>query len=181
MRETGEPIVSVIISVYNTEMWLEECLDSVVDQTFQDIEIICVNDGSTDGSEKILKAKADADERIRIICQENRGLSEARNTGVRAASGEYLYFMDSDDTLKPNALEICVDDMNRRDLEYVCFNMAAFGNDPECAKFAGSINHRYFKRTLDDSKVFTGPELFAELKQHEAYISPAQLQETDWA
>ena len=174
MRETGEPIVSVIIPVYNTEMWLEECLESVVHQTLQDIEIICVNDGSTDRSLEILRIYAESDSRVRIVCQENKGLSEARNTGVRAASGEYLYFMDSDDTLEPNALEICVDDMNRRDLEYICFNMAAFGNDPECAKFAGDINHRYFKRTLDDSKVFTGPELFAELRQQEGYISPAQ-------
>lgn len=174
MRKTGEPIVSVVIPVYNTEMWLEECLDSIIRQTLREIEIICVNDGSTDRSSEILRTYAEADSRIRIICQENKGLSEARNTGVRTASGEYLYFMDSDDTLEPDALEICAKDMTRRDLEYLCFNMAAFGNDPETARFAGEMNHRYFKRILDSEKIYTGQELFTELEQQKSFIAPVQ-------
>ncbi len=174
MTITENPLVSVIVPVYNTEPWLEECLDSIIRQTLHEIEIICVNDGSTDRSLEILEAMADADDRIRIICQENRGLSEARNTGVRAASGEYLYFMDSDDVLYPDALETCVENMIQRDLEFICFNMGAFGEEPEMAKFAGRFNSKYFKRTLDDEKVYTGQELFAELKQKKAYIAPVQ-------
>lgn len=174
MKKTENPVVSVIVPVYNTETWLEECLDSIIRQTLHEIEIICVNDGSTDRSLEILEAMADADDRIRIICQENRGLSEARNTGVRAASGDYLYFMDSDDVLYPDALETCVENMIQRNLEFICFNMGAFGEEPETAKFAGRFNFNYFKRTLDDEKVYNGRELFAELKQKKTYIAPAQ-------
>lgn len=168
------PLVSVVVPVYNTEPWLEECLESITRQTLHDIEIICVNDGSTDRSAEILGTKANADNRVRIINQVNSGLSEARNAGARAASGEYLYFMDSDDTLEPDALEVCTEYMTRRDLEYVCFNMAAFGEEPETAKYAGEFNYRYFKRILDNEKVYTGQELFADLKKRGAYIAPAQ-------
>ena len=91
------PKVSVMIPVYNVEKYLSECLDSVVNQTLKDIEIICVNDGSPDGSAKILEEYAQKDNRIKVITQENQGLSEARNTGLKIASGEYIAFLDSDD------------------------------------------------------------------------------------
>ncbi len=174
MEKTKKPIVSVVIPVYNVDPYLEECLNSVVHQTLQNIEIICVNDGSTDTSPAILHRYADEDNRILIIDQENQGLSGARNSGAKAATGKYLYFLDSDDFLDHEALKLCVEEMERRNLEFLCFNMAAFGNDPETARYAGDINYRYFKRTLDDEKCYTGPELFAELKQKGAYIAPAQ-------
>ena len=88
MGKNTNPMVSVIIPVYNVEPWLCECLDSAVRQTLREIEIICVNDGSTDASTEILREYAEHDSRIQIISQENRGLSEARNTGVRAANGK---------------------------------------------------------------------------------------------
>ena len=91
------PKVSVIIPVYNVEKYLSECLDSVVNQTLKDIEIICVNDGSPDGSAEILEEYAQKDNRIKVITQENRGVSEARNSGLKIASGEYIAFLDSDD------------------------------------------------------------------------------------
>lgn len=99
------PKVSVIIPVYNTEDYLEECIGSLQRQTLQDIEIICVNDGSSDASPEILRRLADEDERIVILEQNNCGQSAARNTGVSAAQGEYLYFIDSDDWLEEHALE----------------------------------------------------------------------------
>ncbi len=89
--------VSVIIPVYNVEKYLRECLDSVVNQTLKDIEIICVNDGSTDSSLKILEEFALQDNRIKIINQENQGAGAARNNGMNSAQGEYLLFLDSDD------------------------------------------------------------------------------------
>lgn len=167
------PMVSVIIPVYNVEQWLRESLDSVVHQTLQDIEIICVNDGSTDASPEILREYAADDERIRIIDQENRGLSGARNSGVRAATGKYLCFFDSDDILNPETMELCAADMERRGLDYLCFNASAFGEDTDSAKEAGERNSTYFKRALSEEKVFSGRELFAELKSIRAYISPA--------
>ncbi len=91
------PKLSVIIPVYNVEKYLHRCLNSVCSQCEEDIEILCVNDGSTDGSREILQAFADKDQRIRIIDQENKGLGAARNRGIDEAKGTYLAFVDSDD------------------------------------------------------------------------------------
>ena len=91
------PKVSVIIPVYNVEKYLKQCLDSVVNQTLKDIEIICVNDGSTDNSLEILEEYAQKDNRIIIISQENQGQSVARNIALEKATGEYVGFVDSDD------------------------------------------------------------------------------------
>ena len=97
--------VSVIIPVYNTELYLDQCLDSVVRQTLREIEIICVNDGSVDGSADILQRYAAQDDRIRVVSQENCGLAGARNNGMKEATGEYLAFLDSDDWFDLKALE----------------------------------------------------------------------------
>ena len=174
MIKKDRPLVSVIVTVYNTESWLEECLDSITCQTLHEIEIICVDDGSTDRSSEILEVKAGTDNRIRIISQKNRGVSDARNTGVRVASGRYLFFADSDDILDPDLLEICTENLIRRDLELLCFNVSAFGDDPDTARCAGEINRKQYKRILNDERIYTGQELFAELKQHRAYIASVQ-------
>jgi|GEM_PF-465458 len=97
--------VSVIIPVYNAEQYLRQCLDSVVAQTLEDIEIITVNDGSTDGSLTILEEYVALDPRIRVITQENGGAGRARNAGMDAANGDYLSFLDADDFFEPNMLE----------------------------------------------------------------------------
>ena len=99
------PKVSVIIPVYNVEEYLRECLDSVVNQTLKDIEIICINDGSTDSSLEILKEYAQKDNRFVILEQENQGAGAARNKGLEVAQGEYLYFLDSDDYIIKECLE----------------------------------------------------------------------------
>lgn len=96
------PYFSIIVPVYNVEEYLSDCLDSVVQQSFCDIEIICVNDGSTDESQRILQDYADKDARIRVITQDNKGLSGARNTGIDAARGHYVFFLDSDDWIYDN-------------------------------------------------------------------------------
>lgn len=91
------PKISVIIPIYNQEKYLRYCLESVLLQNLQEIEVICVNDGSTDGSFNILSELAWTDERLKIINQENKGVGEARNTGIREAEGEYVAFIDPDD------------------------------------------------------------------------------------
>jgi glycosyltransferase involved in cell wall biosynthesis len=91
------PKVSIIIPVYNVEKYLNKCLDSIINQTLNDIEIICINDGSTDKSLSILELFKSRDERIKVISQPNAGLSAARNKGMEAAQGEYICFVDSDD------------------------------------------------------------------------------------
>ena len=90
-------MISIIVPVYNTAPYLPQCLDSLVNQTYRDIEIICVNDGSTDNSPDILKAYAERDSRILVIHQENLGLSGARNKGLESARREWVMFVDSDD------------------------------------------------------------------------------------
>ena len=99
------PAVSIIVPVYNVEKYLRECLESIINQTFQDIEIICVNDGSTDNSRKILTEYAQKDLRIKIIDKENGGLSSARNAGLKIAQGEFISFIDSDDWVDKTMVE----------------------------------------------------------------------------
>lgn len=99
------PLISVIIPIYNVEKYLARCLDSVVNQTYPNLEIILVNDGTPDGSVAIAEAYQEKDKRIKLIHQENAGLSEARNTGIAAATGDYIAFLDSDDWLELDAYE----------------------------------------------------------------------------
>lgn len=97
--------VSVILPVYNVEMFLSDCLDSIINQSLKDIEILAINDGSTDKSPEILEEYAKKDHRIKIISQENKGLSAARNVGLRQATGTYISLVDSDDWIEPCFLE----------------------------------------------------------------------------
>lgn len=106
MTDTAAVAISVIIPIYNVEKFLPRCLDSVINQSFKNIEIICVNDGSTDKSGKILAKFAEKDARFRVITQDNQGLSASRNNGMEVASGAYIFFLDADDYLHPQALEI---------------------------------------------------------------------------
>jgi len=98
-------MISIIIPVYNVEKYLPKCLDTLVYQTYRDLEFICVDDGSKDSSLQILKGYAQKDSRFHIIHQENQGLSGARNTGIKAARGEWMMFVDSDDWLDTTCCE----------------------------------------------------------------------------
>lgn len=100
-----KPLVSIIVPVYNVEKFLEKCLDTLICQTLKNIEIICVNDGSTDGSGEILNKYSQIDSRIIAVKQENKGLSAARNTGMRYVSGKYIMFVDSDDWIETETCE----------------------------------------------------------------------------
>ena len=100
------PKVSVIIPVYNAEKYLRQCLDSVVNQTLREIEIICVDDGSTDGSLAILQEYAANDARIKVLTQKNQYAGVARNNGMAAAQGKYFAFLDADDYYDLNALMV---------------------------------------------------------------------------
>ena len=104
-------LVSVIVPVYNVAPYLREALDSVVNQTYKDLEIIIVDDGSTDGSADICEEYADSDARIKLIKQPNKGLSGARNTGLENATGDLVAFVDSDDSISPLFVELLVSAM----------------------------------------------------------------------
>lgn len=101
-------LVSIILPVYNAATYLGECLDSLLNQTYEHLDIICIDDGSTDASPQMLADYAGRDSRVRIITQENAGHAVARNVGVAAVKGEYLMFVDSDDALVPYAIEYFV-------------------------------------------------------------------------
>lgn len=125
------PLVSVIIPVYNTAFYLTQCLDSIIHQSFKNIEIICINDGSTDESPIILKDFASRDKRIKIINQENKGLPVARNTGIDGALGKYITFVDSDDYLSQNAIELMVNAIENNPVDFVVAGAHAFADTPE--------------------------------------------------
>lgn len=110
--ERQRDLVSVVIPVYNVEDYLAECLDSVLAQSYRNLDVIVVDDGSPDNSYEIARAYRRRDRRIRIIRQANRGLGGARNTGIEHARGKYLFFMDSDDTLPRNAIEVLVNSLS---------------------------------------------------------------------
>ena len=101
----NQDLISVIIPVYNVEKYLCECLDSILNQTFQDFEIICVDDGSTDETLEILKNYKNKDERVFVLQQHHSGAAEARNNGIRLARGKYIQFLDSDDYFEQTMLE----------------------------------------------------------------------------
>lgn len=96
---------SFVVPVYNVKYYLKRCLDSILSQDYDNYEIICINDGSTDGSLAKLKEYAEHNNKIKIVSQENRGLGEARNTGVQYVTGDYIWFVDSDDWIEPSSLE----------------------------------------------------------------------------
>ena len=105
IQKTDSPMISVVIPVYNMEAYLRNCLDSVALSTWKDMEIICVDDGSTDRSLEILREYADKDSRIRILTQDHKYAGAARNAGIQAAGGKYIHFLDSDDEILPDAYE----------------------------------------------------------------------------
>ncbi|OWT33488.1 hypothetical protein BGI41_02185 [Methanobrevibacter sp. 87.7] len=149
--------VSVIIPVFNTEeYYLKECLDSVINQTLNDIEIICINDGSTNNSLDILNEYTKKDNRIKIFSQENKGLSAARNYGLKHVNGKYTYFIDSDDMLKPNTLEETYNICEEKSLDFLIFKLSILNENTE-----KKYNKDYYKIPLKDyeNKVFNYKDL----------------------
>ena len=119
-------LISVIMPVYNSENYLENSLNSILTQSFKDIEVICVDDESTDNSLEILKDFERKDERVKVISQKNRGNGGARNTGFKHASGDYVYFIDSDDALFPEALEKMYENITSNESDLVLFKVARY-------------------------------------------------------
>lgn len=129
--------ISVIIPIYNDEKYLKECLDSIIAQTFTDIEILCINDGSSDNTADILEEYGKKDSRIKIFTQTHKGTSSARNVGMNSACGDYIYFADSDDYLDRNTLETIYSISTQKDLDVLIFKLASFDN------YTGERNYNY--------------------------------------
>ncbi|MGL6058973.1 MAG: glycosyltransferase family 2 protein [Culicoidibacterales bacterium] len=116
------PQVSVIIAAYNIEKYIDKCIESIVNQTLRKIEVIVVNDGSTDSTLEIIKGKAGKDNRIKIVDKQNAGLIEARKSGLAVAKGEYLLFVDGDDWLELEALDVLYKKATSDNYDIVCYN-----------------------------------------------------------
>ena len=163
--------VSVIIPVYNVEIFLEECLDSVVNQTLKDIEIICVNDGSTDNSLAILESFSESDDRIKIFSQENMGVAASRNRGIKLSQGEYIYFIDSEDYIELDMLEELYHNAIFNDSNIVISKIALFNDQSyeidlsfpgfDFEKILGDVNFNNFNFDYADVKKYVLNASFA--------------------
>ena len=123
------PKISIIVPVYNVEKYLHQCMDSLVNQTLSDIEIICVNDETPDNSLEILNEYASKDSRVKVISQKNTGLSGARNTGMKYVTGEYIMFIDSDDWLDIDTCELAYSEAEKESADAVLWAyMREFGD-----------------------------------------------------
>lgn len=155
--------ISVIIPVYNVELYLKDCLDSVLNQSFRDIEVILVNDGSTDGSIDILNNYAKNDSRVRVINQENKGVSAARNTGLDLSNGEYILFVDSDDMLIENSLEHLYKQSREKDTEVLLGHAYRYFFNEE------KVDFFYNKAELEKFEVMDGKTLYSKLMERNLF------------
>lgn len=155
--------ISVLIPVYNVEDYLDICLNSVLMQSFKDFEVICVNDGTKDSCGKILENYSKFDKRIKVITQENKGLSAARNTAMENAQGEYITFVDSDDYISPVMLEKLYKNIKKYKSDFVFCNQCIFNsltNETQIWDFLNKdlFNTQVHKEYFCENDV--GPEIY---------------------
>ena len=155
-------LVSVIVPIYNVERYLAQCIESVLGQTYKNIEIILINDGSTDASLSICKDYVNKDDRIRLVDKKNGGQGAARNIGLEMANGDYVYFVDSDDYIASNLIEQCVDAIIKYGSDIVTFDARVF------AEIDAKILYKY-KRNLAPFKKYTNAEFFNRLVDNEQF------------
>ena len=163
-------MVSVIVPVYNVEKYLGECVDSVLTQTYTELEIILVDDGSPDRCGEICDEYALKDSRVKVIHKENGGLSDARNAGMKAARGKYIYFLDSDDYIAADAIEklVGISEKEQTDIVYFDYvNIMEDFNDPDYSEDCGR-KHSY----APDS----GSKMLERMFRNQEYHSMVQLQ-----
>jgi len=167
------PAVSVIIPIYNGEAYLRECLDSVMAQTLGDIQIICINDGSTDQSAAILKEYESKDDRIEAVHLVNGGQSRARNVGMSLAKGRYVHFLDCDDRILPNTYQILVEQADAQQLDILYFDGKTFFDSPELEKSTMSSYRDLYVCKTTITGVRLGIHMFETLFGSRSYrVSP---------
>lgn len=168
-----DPLVSVVMPVYNTAESLVKCLDSLQKQTLRNIELICVDDSSTDGSRAILDAYAKDDPRVKVLTTDHKGACYARYEGLRRVRGKYVYFMDSNDTLDLCAFQECVETCEAQDLDHLVFASDVFASAEDQEALQGWIDRFEEKYRLDESVcnfVLPGPELMTRMFAAQSYF-----------
>lgn len=166
--------VSIIIPVYNVEEYLEECLESVLKQKIGSMEVICVNDGSTDSSQDILERFSGKFENFNIITQQNQGLSCARNAGLKVAKGEYIYFLDSDDKITPDAMEELYYYAKEKQTDVLLFDGVVFCE--EKLQSGLEIDSNIYQRSREYKSVDTGLRILKNLNENDDYKVSVCLQ-----
>ena len=159
----------MIIPIYNSKKYLNHCLKSILNQTIKEIEIICINDGSTDNSLELIQHIIENDNRVKIINQINKGISEARNVGVKYAKGEFLFFMDSDDYLDNNCLFELYYKANKYNLDILYFEEEQFYDN---INLTNQKNDNSLKKENFIGKIYKGIDLFIKMEKKRYNISP---------
>ncbi len=155
MQENNEllkyPIFSLIIPIYNVSQYVRECIDSILNQSFQDFEIILVNDGSTDDSGEICQFYSENHENIKLFSQINKGTASARNVGIQNSKGKFIWFVDSDDLIKDNSLEFLIEIIKEhQEYDIISFNKLDFSKDETPIVFNQSkIQYNFFNNIED--------------------------------
>lgn len=167
---------SVVIPVYNTERYLEECIESVLKQTQKEIEIILVDDGSTDGSAQIIKEYEERYPFVKAIYQENQKLGAARNTGIEAASGKYIYLLDSDDYISETLLDECYSIAEKEHLDFVMFDAESFPDGEDASLREKAAREEYDRSDIGiENRIYTGVEFWEEFYLKRAVFPNAYL------
>lgn len=150
-------LVTIIIPVYNVEKYLEECLNSIINQTYNNMEIILIDDGSTDNSVNILKDYARKEDRIKLIVKENTGQGNCRNLALEISNGKYIFFMDSDDYLDQVCIENLIKEIEEKNVDFVIYNGIAFVEKNREKKFYKEKYFNFPKRITEN--VISGKEV----------------------
>lgn len=152
--------VSIVVPMYNVSNYLKRCLESILNQTYQNIEVIAIDDGSTDDTLKIANEFEKKDSRLRVLSQENKGLSEARNVGIENSNGEYIFFVDSDDWLENEIIEKLVDYSNNNNLDIACCGINQF------------TSTQVIKKGVNSNLILSGEEAVSSYFQSKFNMEP---------
>ena len=154
----SKELISVIVPVYNVRSYLEKCFESIAGQNYRNLEIILVDDGSTDGSGDLCEELAGRDSRVRVIHKKNGGLGSARNAGIDAARGEILSFVDSDDWIEPGMYDTLTEIMHRENAQIIACGIKKVSETGEVS---------YYQDNLEERRVYTREEALIELPKNE--------------
>lgn len=166
--------ISVIMAVYNSENFLAQAIESVLSQSLREIELICVNDGSTDGSLVVLDEYANKDERVHVFSHENQGASYARNIAFANAKGEYLHILDGDDMVPEGAYKRMYEKAKRDNLDMLFFDAQVLFDNPSLAhKYPEFVDN--YRREREYGGITTGKELFCRLSEDDVYRTQASM------
>lgn len=153
-HSTEKITVSIIVPVFNADRYLYECLQSISSQSYNNIEIICINDGSSDHSLEIINSFATMDSRIKVISKENGGLSSARNAGLNVSSGEFITFVDADDILDPHAIKTMIEAITLDNADILVFGTQIFPFDP-----TSNRDTQIAKKMIPAKKNYSGKDI----------------------